>query len=96
MKTNRKHGIWVLAVVVGIGVSVGTVHAVAAPFQDHEREQQQQQHETDYSKHKTYQQGMREGHNDHARNLDHSKKRHFKKDDDNKAYEAGYQKGRGA
>jgi hypothetical protein len=37
---------------------------------------------------------MREGRSDHARSLDHSKKRHFKKDEDNKAYEAGYQKGR--
>ena len=26
-------------------------------------------------------------------NKDHSKKRHFKKDEDQKAYEAGYQKG---
>ena len=38
---------------------------------------------------------MREGHTDLARKLDHSKKRHFKKDEDNKAYEAGYRKGRG-
>lgn len=37
---------------------------------------------------------MREGQNDRTRNLDHSKKRHFKKDEDQKAYEAGYQKGR--
>jgi hypothetical protein len=49
----------------------------------------------DYSKNKTYQQGVREGQADHAQNKDHSKKRHFKKDDDQKAYEAGYQKGRG-
>jgi ribosome modulation factor len=47
----------------------------------------------DYSKNKTYQQGVREGRNDHARNLDHSKKRHFKKDEDQKAYESGYQQG---
>jgi hypothetical protein len=91
MRMNLKHGVWVLAVAVGMGVGVGTVHAVAAPlFQDHE-----QHHEQDYSKNKTYQQGMREGRDDHARNRDHSKKRHFKKDEDNKAYEAGYQKGRG-
>ena len=50
---------------------------------------------TDYSKNKRYQQGMREGQSDHAHNLDHSKKRHFKKDEDQKAYEAGYQKGHG-
>ena len=91
MKTSLKHGVWILAVVVGMGVSVGTARALAAPFQqDHE-----QQHEQDYSKNRTYQQGMREGRNDHARSMDHSRKRHFKKDVDNKAYEAGYQKGRG-
>jgi len=38
---------------------------------------------------------MHEGQSDHAHNLDHSKKRHFKKDEDQKAYEAGYQKGHG-
>jgi hypothetical protein len=38
---------------------------------------------------------MREGQYDHAHNLDHSKKRHFKKDEDQKAYEAGYQKSHG-
>jgi hypothetical protein len=92
MNTNLKHCVWVLAVVVGMGVGVGTAPAVAAPFsQDHE---QQQQHEQDYSKNKTYQQGMREGRSDHARSLDHSKNRRFKKDVDRKAYEAGYQKGR--
>lgn len=48
----------------------------------------------DYSKNKTYQQGMRDGKADHASNRDHSKKRHYKKDEDQKAYEAGYQKSR--
>ncbi|MGA3189351.1 MAG: hypothetical protein ABSF22_19785 [Bryobacteraceae bacterium] len=47
----------------------------------------------DYSKTKQYQQGVREGQDDHAHNKDHSKKRHFKKDEDQQAYEAGYQKG---
>ena len=90
MNMNLKHSVWVLAVVVGMGVGVGTAPAVAAP-QDRE---QQQQHEQDYSKNKTYQQGMREGRSDHARSLDHSKNMRFKKDVDRKAYEAGYQKGR--
>ena len=90
MKTNLKRCVWVLAISVGIGA--GTVAIAAPSFQDKE---QQQQHEQDYSKNKTYQQGLREGRNDHARNLDHSKKRQFKKDEDSKAYEAGYQKGRG-
>ena len=87
MRMNLKRCVGVLAIAVGMGITGGVVQAVAAPFfQDHEQ---------DYSKNKTYQQGMREGRSDHARSLDHSKKRHFKKDEDNKAYEAGYQKGRG-
>ncbi len=47
----------------------------------------------DYSKTKQYQQGVREGKVDQTHNKDHSKKRHFTKDEDQKAYEAGYQKG---
>jgi hypothetical protein len=84
MKINLNHRVWIMALVLGIGG--GTVQAVAAPFF--------QDQNPDYSKNKTYQQGMREGQNDRTKNLDHSKKRHFKKDDDQKAYEAGYQKGR--
>jgi len=38
---------------------------------------------------------MREGKDDQTHNKDHSRKRHFKKDTDQQAYEAGYQKGRG-
>jgi hypothetical protein len=53
----------------------------------------QAQDAKDYSKTKQYQQGVREGQDDHAHNKDHSKKRHFKKDEDQRAYEAGYQKG---
>jgi hypothetical protein len=87
MRMNFKHCFCVMAVVVGVGIGGGTA-AVAAPlFQDHNQG-------PDYSKNKTYQQGMREGQSDRTRSLDHSKKRHFKKDDDQKAYEAGYQKGR--
>jgi hypothetical protein len=87
MKINLRQGIWVMAVAVGIGVGGVTVPAIGAPFF--------QEHDQDYSKNKTYQQGMRDGHSDQARNRDHSKKRHFKKDEDQKAYESGYQKGHG-
>src|SRR5579862_1838857 len=79
--------VWVLAVALGIGVTGGTVLAAASPSP------QEQAHEKDYSKNKVYQRGLREGRDDHARNLDHSKKRHFKKDEDQKAYETGYQVG---
>jgi hypothetical protein len=84
MKMNLRHSIWVVAVATVIGIGGFAVQAVAAPFQDQ-----------DYSKNKTYQQGMRDGHGDQVKKLDHSKKRRFKKDEDQKAYEAGYQKGRG-
>jgi hypothetical protein len=36
---------------------------------------------------------MRDGKDDKAHNKDHSRKRTFKKDDDQKAYESGYQQG---
>ena len=60
-----------------------------APMQDH------QDQGPDYSRNKNYQVGMREGRDDQAHNRDHSKKHHFKKDEDQKAYEAGYQKAHG-
>ena len=91
MTINSRHCTWVLAVAMGVALCGGAVQAVAAPFfQDHDKSEGQ-----DYSKNKRYQQGMREGQSDRAHNLDHSKKRHFKKDEDQKAYEAGYQKARG-
>jgi hypothetical protein len=48
----------------------------------------------DEAKSKPYQQGLREGHADKAKNKDHSKKRRYKTGEDQKSYEAGYQKGR--
>jgi hypothetical protein len=78
MKRNWKQFAAVAALAAGIAVSGGALQA----------------DDQDYSKNKNYQQGVREGKDDHAHNRDHSKKRHFKKDDDQKAYEAGYQKGR--
>jgi hypothetical protein len=87
MKMNLKRCAGVLAVAMGIGIGGGAVQAVAAPFFQNQT--------PDYSKNKTYQQGMREGKDDQTHNRDHSKKRHFKKDEDQQAYEAGYQKGRG-
>lgn len=101
MRMNLKHCVWVLALAAGIGG--GTLQALGAPSpQDHPQdysnnrtsEQGGRDGQQDYSKNKTYQQGMREGRDDRARNRDHSKKRHFKKDVDQKAYEAGYQQGR--
>jgi hypothetical protein len=88
MTTHSRVSTWVMAVAMGVAASGGAVQAVAAPFF-------QDQNQQDYSKNKRYQQGMREGQSDRAHNLDHSKKRHFKKDEDQKAYEAGYQKGHG-
>jgi hypothetical protein len=83
---NLKRCVWVLAVTL-IGTTGGVVRSAAVPSP------QSQGHDEDYSKNKNYQLGMREGRDDQAHNLDHSKKRHFKKDEDQKAYEAGYQQG---
>ena len=69
---------WVLAAAMTIGLGGVALQADDAK---------------DYSKTKQYQQGVREGKDDHAHNKDHSRKRHFNKDEDQKAYEAGYQKG---
>jgi hypothetical protein len=88
MPMNLKRCVWILAVVLSMGIAGGSLRAaVPASPQDQARNQ-------DYSKNKKYQQGVREGQNDSKRNLDHSKKRNFKKDEDQKAYETGYQQGR--
>jgi hypothetical protein len=83
MKINFRRCVWAVALALGIGGAVAA-QAAGAPFDDH-----------DYSKTKTYQQGLREGKSDGAHHKDHSKKRHFNKDEDQKAYESGYQKGHG-
>jgi hypothetical protein len=90
MRINLQRYAGVLAVAIGVGITGATVQAVAAPFF-----QNQGDHAPDYSKNKTYQQGVREGKDDQVNHRDHSKKRHFKKDEDQRAYEAGYQKGHG-
>ena len=83
MRLNLRHA--VLAVGLGIGIGGGAVQIVAAPFL------QDKPAQPDYSKNAKYQQGVREGQDDRTNNKDHSKKRHYKKDEDQKAYEAGYQ-----
>ncbi len=86
MRMNFRHcvGTLALAVCLGMGGAIAA-QAAGAPFFD----------DQDYSRNKTYSQGMREGKSDNAHHKDHSKKRHFKKDEDRKAYEAGYKKGHG-
>ena len=82
MRVNLKQCIWIGVMTLGLGMAGGTARLAASP---------QEQHEQDYSKNKNYKQGMRDGKDDFAHNKDHSRKRNFKKDDDQKAYEAGYQ-----
>jgi hypothetical protein len=97
MRMNARHCARLVALAASIGISAFTVQAVGAPFfQDQDKPQDHAQNQDrDYSKTKTYQQGMRDGKDDQAHNRDHSRKRHFMKDDDKKAYEAGYQNGHG-
>jgi hypothetical protein len=83
MRMNLRH--WVLAAALAAGFGGGAALAVPAPFF---------QGQPDYSKNSKYQQGVREGQDDKAHNKDHSRKRRFKKDEDQKGYEAGYEKGR--
>ena len=83
---NLKQSFLVLAVLLGAVLTGGAIEASTSPLP-------QEQHDQDYSKNKNYQLGMRDGKDDQAHNKDHSKKRHFKKDEDQKAYESGYQQG---
>jgi hypothetical protein len=89
MRISFKPSVLALAVVLGTGIMGTTVRAVASPAMNAAGEDQ------DYSKNKRYQQGVREGQDDKAHNRDHSRKRHYGKDEDNKAYESGYQHGHG-
>jgi len=89
MRMNFKPYVWVLAVVVAAGIIGSTVRTVASPAMNAAGQ------DTDYSKNRKYQQGIREGKDDKAHNRDHFRKRHFPKDEDNKAYESGYQQGHG-
>jgi len=89
MRMNFKPCVWVLALAVGTGIIGGTVRVLASPAMNAASPDQ------DYSKNKKFQQGQREGKDDRAHNRDHFRKRHFNKDEDNRAYEAGYQQGHG-
>jgi hypothetical protein len=86
MRMNLKRCVWIVAMTLGMGITGGTVRVMASPSP-------QDQHDQDYSKNKNYQLGMRDGRDDDAHHRDHSKKRKFKKDEDQKAYESGYQVG---
>ncbi len=86
MRTNLKPCVWIVALTLGLGITGGTARLAASPSA-------QDQHAQDYSKNKNYQLGMRDGRDDSAHNRDHSKKRNFKKDQDQKDYEVGYQAG---
>jgi hypothetical protein len=86
VRMNLKQCVWIVAMGLCIGITGGAVRVAASPSP-------QEQHDQDYSKNKNYKTGMRDGRDDIAHNRDHSKKRKFKKDDDRKAYEAGYEAG---
>jgi hypothetical protein len=74
-----------IAMGMGMGISGGAAQAVAAPI----LQDQDQNHDQDYSKtSKGCAKARMTRHN-----RDHSKKRHFEKDQHQKSYEAGYQKG---
>jgi hypothetical protein len=89
LRNDLKKYAWVAALTFGIGIAGGATRVNAFPVpQDHH---DMDHHDDDYSKNKNYQLGMRDGRDDQAHNRDHYKKRHFKKDDDHNAYEAGYQ-----
>ena len=87
VRMNVRKCIWVLALVLGTGVTASTMQA-ASP-----QSRQDQDHAQDYSTNRNYNVGVRDGKYDKQRNKDHSRKRHFNNDEDRKAYEYGYQHG---
>jgi hypothetical protein len=90
VQMNLSQCVWTLALLMGACIAGGAIAAAAYPVpQDQDRISQ----DKDYSKNKKYRQGVSEGRDDRAHNLDHSKKTHFKKDEDQKVYEVGYQRG---
>jgi hypothetical protein len=60
MRMNFKPYVWVLAVVVAAGIIGSTVRTVASPAMNAAGQ------DTDYSKNRKYQQGIREGKDDKA------------------------------
>jgi hypothetical protein len=92
VRINLRQCVWVLALALGTGITGGAVRAASPLPQDQSRDRAQDQ---DYSKNKNYQVGMRDGKDDKVHNKDHSRKRKFKKDEDQRAYESGYQEGHG-
>ena len=84
VRTNLKQCVWIVAMTLGIGIAGGAARTAASPSP-------QERHDQDYAKNKNYQQGMRDRRDDAAHNRDHYKKRSFKKDQDQKDYETGYQ-----
>jgi hypothetical protein len=86
MRINVKRCVWIVTMSVAMTLTGGMAAVMAYPSP-------QEHHDQDYSKNKNYQLGMRDGRDDNAHQRDHFKKRKFKKDEDHKAYEAGYQEG---
>jgi hypothetical protein len=84
LRMNLKQCAWIVAMTLCLGITGGAARVAASPSP-------QEQHDQDYSKNKNYQLGMRDGRDDSAHNRDRSKKRKFKKGEDQKAYETGYQ-----
>ena len=86
MRMNLKQCFWIIAMILIMGITVGTVQVMGSPSP-------QDQHERDYSTDKNYKLGMRDARDDDEHRRDHFKKRKFKADADRQAYEAGYQAG---
>ena len=89
MKWKKMAG---LLVIVSAVVFSGEVTRAVAQDESRARTEQGDRG-PDYTSNKNYQLGDRDGQDDYKHKRDHSKKRHFKNDDDQKAYESGYQHG---
>ena len=87
MKALQKHLLWTLALAVGSS-TVGVMQATAQD-RDHDRSQNQYP-AYNQSTSPAYQQGMRHGQEDRAKNRDRRYRGQFNNDGDRSAYQAGY------
>jgi hypothetical protein len=85
MQIGLKRCLWIGVITVGLGITGAAPRMMASTPQEHQ--------EPYYTRNKNYQQGMKNGHDDFQHNREHYKTKKFKNDEDQKAYDAGYQGG---
>ena len=86
---NMRQVLWTLILALGSSMIVSVP---AKAFQDQDRQQRHEQHDR-YANSEAYQQGLREGSEDHQVRHHKRKKPHFDRKEDRDAYNQGYKEG---